>query len=263
MWGSPELGWAASGVPCAVPIRRRMSSRPCGPRVQLVPTAASPRSRSRARTSPGASPATVSGAPSSSTKVAWATTGRSVTSRTTSTAASRSVPRAKVSSSTRSTPPSTSASTCSRIAAAAVRIVERPTAAGWGRRGDRAGHPHRAVGGVPDGRGQTGAREVDLADPARQAVAFETQTRRPVGVGLQDVGAGGQVAPVQGGDELRRDDAQLDARAVRAHAAGLGEGAHRAVDEQHPPGEGPCEGLVHSSISPRISSATWAASRSR
>ena len=58
-----------------------------------------PASARRATTSAGDSPAVVSGLPSSSTNVASATTGRSVTSRTARTAASSSSARLNVSSS--------------------------------------------------------------------------------------------------------------------------------------------------------------------
>ena len=81
--GRPVFGWMVSGVIAASRISRRPASADCGPRLQLMPTAATPRPRQRRATSTPRAPVTVS--PSSCT-VIWAITGRSHWARTAPTA---------------------------------------------------------------------------------------------------------------------------------------------------------------------------------
>ncbi len=104
---------AVTGAEATWTMAATTSTMGSGPTLQLAPTAATPKGSRARTTSAGVWPRTV--CPSSS-KVIWATTGKSVASRAARTATHSSSRSENVSRRTRSTPPSTSASTCSRKA---------------------------------------------------------------------------------------------------------------------------------------------------
>src|SRR5947209_4461319 len=74
---------------------------------------------------------------------------------------------------------------------------------------------------------------VDLLDLVGVAVAGEPEPVRPEGVGLDDVGARGDVALVDGGDQLGVGQVDLGQRPVECASRGVQHRAHGAVaDDQ-------------------------------
>jgi hypothetical protein len=139
-------------------------------------------------------------------------------------------------------------------------------------RGDRgrhrAGHEHVAVAPVLGRAGDPDPGPVDLVDLVREAVVAEPE---PVGaerVGLDDVRAGAQVALVDRADQARIGQVEFRQRAVERGARRVQHGAHGAVADQHAlaqarqHGRWSRSGHGSSPSESRISSATWAMSRS-
>ena len=72
---------------------------------------------------------------------------------------------------------------------------------------------------------------------SRQAVAGQAAAAGAERVGLDDVGAGGDVGAVDGAHQVGVRRVQLGQRAIQRDAAGVQHGAHRAVAHQHLAGE--------------------------
>ena len=101
------------------------------------------------------------------------------------------------------------------------------------RRAHRAGHQHGPVGGGGGGTGRSGGSEVDVDDGPFDAVTSEAGAACTKRVGLDDVGAGGDVSAVDRLHEVLARQAQLRERNIKRDAGSLQHRAHGAVTHEN------------------------------
>jgi hypothetical protein len=137
-----------------------------------------------------------------------------------------------------------------------------PAALGCGDGGrDRPGDQDLALALVLRGAGDPDPGPVDLLDLVREAVVAEPEPVRAEGVGLDDVCARRQVALVDRADQSRVGQVELGQRPVQRGTRRVQHRAHRTVADQDPLARDE-RGHGSSPRASRISSATWAMSRS-
>ena len=130
-------------------------------------------------------------------------------------------------------PPSTSA--CDLLGVDAAEVVGGEGVEALQRiaeRSDRAGHEGVSTDRLDGPAGDRHRGPVDLRDPVLEPVADQLVAVGAEGVGLDDVGAGPEVLPVDFLDEGGAGEVQLIEAAVDEDAAGVEHRAHRPVAEQ-------------------------------
>ena len=235
--GLPALGCAESGTSHTADSRSTVSSIGAGPTLQFTPTTSAPRA---ARAGPNCSGGVPSRLLPSSSVVTSATIGSAHADAGGLDRRSGLVPVAE-----RLEDQQVHAALdqgFGLLAEVLARLVDAGLAPGLdahAQRTDGAGH----VGGVAGHLArQPGAGAVDLAHLVAEPEPAQLHPRGPEGVGLEDVGAGGEVLAVHAGHQVGLRQVQRFEAAVDEDAPPVQHRAHRAVADEDARAQGVEEG---------------------